>query len=94
VTDEQIGSVAAGFLHALQVSTTLYAEWTAVNPGDTAAYGQIMQRVMHLAAAPSLNDMTAMDAYLRAHLPEQISAFVKTHKLPPQLLLLCMATQT
>jgi hypothetical protein len=93
VNHDQIKSVAAGFLHALQTSPTIYDEWIAVEPGDSARYGAIVAKAMHLATTPTQAQMDAMDAYLDSSLPDQLKAFAATHTLPPRVRLMCVLKQ-
>jgi hypothetical protein len=94
VNNDQIKSVAVGFLHALQSTPAVYQEWIAADPGDTAKYASIVQNAMHLAAAPTQADLEAMDAYLHDHLQEQLKAFVTTHPLPPRTRMMCLLSQS
>jgi hypothetical protein len=73
MTDVQQKAVAAGFLHALQVTPALYQEWQGIAKDNYAAIGALIQKTMGLATAPSADDLHAMAAYIDAHLQAQVA---------------------
>lgn len=83
MNDVQQRATAAGFLHALQTSPALFAEWNAIPKDDYAAIGSLVQRSMGLAQAPSKDDLYAMATYVDAHLNDQLNALRASNPSTP-----------
>jgi hypothetical protein len=79
MTDVQRRAIAAGFLHALQSTPELVAEWNKIPKTDVAAMGALIQKTMGLSQAPSRDDLHAMEQYVDKSLGEQTSALQEAH---------------
>ncbi len=79
MTDVQRRATAAGFLHALQTTPELVAEWSKIPKTDDAAMGALIQKTMGLAQAPSKDDLHAMEQYVDKALGEQAADLQETH---------------
>jgi hypothetical protein len=73
MTDVQIKAISAGFLHAMQTSPELFAQWSAAERSP-AQMGPLIQQAMGLASAPTESDLQAMAAYVDANLNDQLQA--------------------
>jgi len=79
MTEVQRHAAAAGFMHVLQKSPEVYAEWKAAKKDDYATIGKLVQKSVGLAETPSSADIQEMAKYVDAHLKEEADNFAKAH---------------
>jgi len=80
MTEQQLKSLMVGFLHVLRTQDAVYSEWKTLPHKDKyAEFGDFIQRTMHLASAPSKDEIDLMKRYMLAHLKSEVSALEAVH---------------
>ncbi len=83
MTSVQQQAVAAGFLHALKTSPSLFDEWMKTAKDDTAAIGALVARTLGLAQVPTAEDLHAMAHHVNDALSEQVHAVQASNPTAP-----------
>lgn len=84
MTETQQRAVAAGFLHALQSSPDLYAQWQGIAKDDFVAIGSLVQKTLGLHESPTKADLHAMASYVDANLKDQVAIVQAANENAPR----------
>jgi hypothetical protein len=79
MTETQRHATAAGFLHMLHKSSTVYKEWEGIKKDDYPALGKLIQKTVGLAETPSQADIHAMASYIDSQLKDEAGKFTAAH---------------
>ena len=75
---------AVAFLHVLQTTPDVYAEWMDLAKDDPAAVGALIQRTLGLAQAPDGDDLRAMALYIDERLQAQVAELQQSNPNAPR----------
>ncbi len=77
MTDEQRRGIAAGFLHVLATTPSVFEAWLATPKDDAAAVCALVATSLGLAEVPSAEDLHAMARHIDAALREKAQELVE-----------------
>lgn len=76
-------AAAAGFLHTLETSPSVFDEWIRIPKDDTAAIGSLIMRTLGLAHPPTSDDLHAMALYVNNVLLDRVRAVQASNPSAP-----------